>query len=173
MRVYAKQKGFTIVELLIVIVVIGILAAITIVAYNGIQNRANDAAVQSDLQKLKTKFEVFNADNSRYPSGDNEVATAASPFKATKGSYAVSPVTSHNLIYCRESTSQIFGVAAQSKSGNKYYITNASGVSVYTGAWTDQATICANVNASLISNFRGYAAEDTTNGPWRSWAGGN
>ena len=38
-----KQTGFTIVELLIVIVVIGILAAITIVAFNGVQQRARDA----------------------------------------------------------------------------------------------------------------------------------
>ncbi len=44
-----KQHGFTIVELLIVIVVIGILAAITIVAYNGIQSRANVAKRDSDL----------------------------------------------------------------------------------------------------------------------------
>jgi general secretion pathway protein G len=50
---WAKQKqqsGFTIVELLIVIVVIGILAAITIVAYNGVQNRAKTAALTSDLR---------------------------------------------------------------------------------------------------------------------------
>lgn len=42
-------KGFTIVELLIVIVVIGILAAITVVAFNGVQDRARVAAQQSDL----------------------------------------------------------------------------------------------------------------------------
>lgn len=43
MRIKNKQNsGFTIVELLIVIVVIGILAAITIVAYNGVQQRARD-----------------------------------------------------------------------------------------------------------------------------------
>lgn len=44
-----KQTGFTIVELLIVIVVIGILAAITIVAYNGVQERANVQKANSDL----------------------------------------------------------------------------------------------------------------------------
>lgn len=45
-----NKNGFTIVELLIVIVVIGILAAITLVAYNGIQARANDTAIKSDLR---------------------------------------------------------------------------------------------------------------------------
>ena len=48
-----KQKGFTIVELLIVIVVIGILAAITIVAYNGVQARARQAKINSDLSMLQ------------------------------------------------------------------------------------------------------------------------
>lgn len=56
-----KQKGFTIVELLIVIVVIAILAAITIVAYNGIQNRAKASAVQSDVVNLVKKVEAFKA----------------------------------------------------------------------------------------------------------------
>ncbi|RYZ85786.1 MAG: prepilin-type N-terminal cleavage/methylation domain-containing protein, partial [Moraxellaceae bacterium] len=42
-------SGFTIVELLIVIVVIGILAAIVIVGYQGVTKRANDTAVRSDL----------------------------------------------------------------------------------------------------------------------------
>lgn len=47
------QTGFTIVELLIVIVVIGILAAITVVAFNGVQQRANNARTTSDLNSLK------------------------------------------------------------------------------------------------------------------------
>ena len=56
MKPWAKQTGFTIVELLIVIVVIAILAAITIVAYNGIQNRSYDSAIQNDLAVLKKKW---------------------------------------------------------------------------------------------------------------------
>lgn len=46
------QRGFTIVELLIVIVVIGILAAITIVAYNGIQDRARQSKIQADINSI-------------------------------------------------------------------------------------------------------------------------
>lgn len=67
----AKQKtsalGFTIVELLIVIVVIGILAAITIVAYNGVQARANDAARLSKITSIAKAMELYYAENNRYP----------------------------------------------------------------------------------------------------------
>jgi type IV pilus assembly protein PilA len=62
-----KERGFTIVELLIVIVIIAILAAITIVAYNGIQNRANLSAAQSSANALQKKAEAFNAISSKYP----------------------------------------------------------------------------------------------------------
>jgi prepilin-type N-terminal cleavage/methylation domain-containing protein len=63
-----KQTGFTIVELLIVIVVIGILAAITIVAYNGVQARAFNIRVQSDIKNVQKIVEAYNAINGTYPS---------------------------------------------------------------------------------------------------------
>ena len=62
-----KQQGFTIVELLIVIVVIGILAAITIVAYNGIQNRGKAASAQAAANSLAKRAEIYNTENSQYP----------------------------------------------------------------------------------------------------------
>ena len=62
-----KSRGFTIVELLIVIVVIAILAAITIVAYNGIQNRAKASAAQELANQVVKKGEAWNAIQSGYP----------------------------------------------------------------------------------------------------------
>lgn len=63
-----NRSGFTIVELLIVIVIIGILAAITIVAYNGIQDRARVSATTSALAQANKKIRVWQASNSdQYP----------------------------------------------------------------------------------------------------------
>lgn len=62
-----RAKGFTIVELLIVIVVIGILAAITIVAFNGVQARAQIAKSQSDLKSMQKLIELYKVDNGSYP----------------------------------------------------------------------------------------------------------
>lgn len=67
MKPWAKRSGFTIVELLIVVVVIAILAAITIVAYNGIQQRAKTSAVQTSLAQAARKIELYKVDNNTYP----------------------------------------------------------------------------------------------------------
>lgn len=62
------SSGFTIVELLIVIVVIAILAAITIVAYNGIQQRANNAQRIAAAQQWIKSIKAYVSSNGSYPS---------------------------------------------------------------------------------------------------------
>lgn len=57
-----SERGFTIVELLIVVVIIGILAAIVIVAYNGITQRANASAAKSNATSVRKVAEAFNAE---------------------------------------------------------------------------------------------------------------
>ncbi len=66
---WASQKnyGFTIVELLIVVVVIGILAAIVTVAYTGIQTRAKLAAVYSDMASVNKQILAYEVINGQFP----------------------------------------------------------------------------------------------------------
>lgn len=60
-----KSSGFTIVELLIVIVVIAILAAISIIAYTGIQNRSKITAIANDIKQLDKAFRLFATSEGR------------------------------------------------------------------------------------------------------------
>lgn len=160
-----ESRGFTIVELLIVIVVIGILAAITIVAFNGIQNRGYDTTVQSDLKSFKTKVELYKVDNNeQYPDGSG---IASLRFKASQSAYSTAPTDHSNLYYCYSTTDRsIFGLVVKSKSGNGYSITNSTGIQPYTGTYGNP---CAILSAALSNNYRGYATDDTADGPWRTW----
>jgi prepilin-type N-terminal cleavage/methylation domain-containing protein len=65
----AKPIGFTIVELLIVVVIIAILASITVVAYTGVANRAKEGAVKNDLNQAAKKLENYKTldANASYP----------------------------------------------------------------------------------------------------------
>jgi prepilin-type N-terminal cleavage/methylation domain-containing protein len=63
-----RNQGFTIVELLIVIVVIGILALLVITTYSGIQAKARNSKRQSDMKSLQTQMEAFFSQNGYYPS---------------------------------------------------------------------------------------------------------
>ncbi len=66
-KIRKQESGFTIVELLIVIVVIGILAALVLNTFQGVQARARDTERTTDINALHTQYEVFFNDNGNYP----------------------------------------------------------------------------------------------------------
>lgn len=78
-----SNKGFTIVELLIVIVVIGILALLVITTYSGIQAKARNAKRTSDIKSLQTHLEAFFSQNGYYPSRANMNDESAGGFLDT------------------------------------------------------------------------------------------
>ncbi len=74
-----KEEGFTLVELMVVVLIIAILIAIAIPTFLGARTRAQDRAAQSDLRNTLTAAKAFYVDNENYGSGladDDAYATA-------------------------------------------------------------------------------------------------
>lgn len=103
MKWVQKQTGFTIVELLIVVVVIAILASITVVAYNGIQQRAVNAAFLTKVDTYEKAIRLYQTTNGTFPSTmyDPDAAgpQAAAPYMICLGdTYPAAP--GFNVGYC-------------------------------------------------------------------------
>ncbi len=100
---YIYNKAFAIVELLIVIVVIAILATLTIVAYNGIQNGAKTSSLQSDLSQAAKQLDIYKYTNSEtYPV--DQTAAIAAGVKASGGNTITYYNNSSSNSYCLQST---------------------------------------------------------------------
>ncbi len=149
-----SRQGFTIVELLIVVVVIAILAAITIVAYNGIQNRAKASAAQSAVSQAGKKvlsYAITNADT--YP--DTLSAAGIANSDSTSYQYQVNN-TSNPKQFCITATT----------SNISYFVSNATP--------TPTIGACAGhgLNGAVaITNLESNPSSETT--PFNNAGGGS
>ncbi len=115
-----RYAAFTIVELLIVIVVIAILATIAVIAYNGIQNRARESTVKSDLSQAGKQLVIDKTLNGSYPatvnpdgSGDANDGGGLGVSNGTSYQYSVNNATNPST-FCLSAT-----------NGNQvYHVTN-------------------------------------------------
>ncbi len=97
-----RTSGFTIVELLIVIVIIAVLATITAVSYTGITQKAEAANLQTDLKIASTQFAMYSVTNNSYPASLEE-ATAAGLLPASSNTTFQYSLSDGN--YCLSATS--------------------------------------------------------------------
>ncbi len=106
------SPGFTIVELLVVIVVIAILAAIAIVSYNGITTKARESLLKSDLRNGATQLQIAKLETGSYPNNDDELK------RSTQTDFTY---TSSGTTFCLAATSNQF-------AGKSFFITESSGI---------------------------------------------
>ncbi len=95
-----NQKGFTIVELLIVIVVIAILAAISIVAYTGVQDNARNTQRKADAKSVLDAINAYYAKEGSWPgtaSEGNDYAAAAASALGSFDTVKLSTATRDNM----------------------------------------------------------------------------
>lgn len=167
-------KGFTIVELLIVIVVIAILAAISIVAYNGIQARANSVAVQNDLSMLSKRFELFYIDNDRYPNSVSDLESLK--VSLSKSAYLTDATDIYsNVIGCISSDGKDYTIAAVTVNGVRLFISKGKSVTEYTGStsWlgsTSYMSMCSSTLSGSTNISQGAGWRSSVGG-WQPWAG--
>lgn len=93
MKWVSQKKGFTVVELLIVVVAIAILAAITIVSFNGIQSRSKAASLQADLANAAKTLELFKTQSSTETYPDTLAAANLNASPGTTYEYSADAIS--------------------------------------------------------------------------------
>lgn len=144
------KSGFTIVELLIVIIVIGILAAITIVSYSGITARANTTKAAANASSAQKIIETFNADCSRYPGTIAELTSSpAACFTSTRVPSGLTVTNTSTALSTSNGltnvTYEYVGASATTATGGriKYFdftTGNVAGTILYVGTATSSST---------------------------------
>ena len=138
------RQGFTVVELIVVIIVVAILATVIIVAYNGVQDRTNDATVQADLRNTYNKILEYETEYGLHPSNSSVVLQPI--LAATKKAYPDD--SRYSYLYCRNNEN--YAVAGLSKSGRGFYVGN-NGTGEILNWPSANATICPQTGVATAS----------------------
>ena len=138
---------------------IGILASTTVVAFNGVQNRANDTAVQNDLRNFASIMKQEKAINSTYPA----TLSASMGIKFSRGSYGLD-FQSYNARYCRDPAADEFIFYANSKSGNYFRYVSTVG-KVESATATYGWGVCSQIGLTSTNP----SANGLNNTTWAAW----
>lgn len=147
------KGGFTIVELMIVVAVIGVIASIVVVSYGSSRSKAFDTAVKTDITKYADELNIYYGDNGGYPINQASLLNVSGEFAVsnykTTGAKAV--------LYCVDTAAATSGdsmaVIAKSNSGNTYYVSDENPVTQFVGTFPsgNTTTDCRAANAAITT----------------------
>ena len=120
-----RMRGFTLIELMIVVAIIGILAAIAIPQFASYRIKAFNSAAQADLHSAQTTFEVYFNDNNVYPSAE---AAQTGTITLGAGTSAVDMNTSSTVFFASKAAANLstYSAATKHTAGDNIYTTTSS-----------------------------------------------
>lgn len=160
-----SERGFTIVELLIVVVVIAILAAITIVSYNGITRSANASSAKSTAATTAKKIEAYQAEVGAYPATANLLTADTS-----KSYYITAGAASNSIILAGTTSPFAFSASGLTSNDGKGTVVVRKCMA---GTPANQAAITAPTGMEIRIWDYENAAGATTNGVIQAVLGTN
>ncbi len=161
----SKKSGFTIVELLIVIVVIGILAVIAIVSYSGIKQRAIISSLQSDLSSSATALKLYNVEHGTYP---QSIDGSGCPIGPSDTKYCLRPSSNNSYLYSSVAPYSSFVLTATNNSTSYSLSDDASAMPatiINSRAWLQ--------NSLNVGNMITGATTPTNNSVVEKWCYGD
>jgi len=127
-RIARKAAGFTLVELLVVIVVLAVLAAIVLPKFMDSGQRSKEAALKSDLKLLRNAVTLYKTDTGLYPTSLADLAAATAPAQGNNGTADVA------LTAANWHGPYLQAVATDPVSGNAFTYTKTAGTVVSSAA---------------------------------------
>ncbi|HVZ11781.1 MAG TPA: prepilin-type N-terminal cleavage/methylation domain-containing protein [Patescibacteria group bacterium] len=144
----SASSGFTLVELLVVIVIISVLATLLMANFVGVRQRGRDAQRKSNILAIQQALELYRSDNGTYPS---------SSFTLTCGGQIKSPDGS--TTYMTKIPCDPLGANQAYNNGNYYYGSTDNGVTYSIGACIENTN---DTDSNDVTTFAGANASCTT-----------